>query len=252
MKIYRHVFTVDLIKMSNCKTANAVKLTTNVFRDVNIAFINELSILFEKLGIDINTVLDAAKTKYNFQVHYPGAGVGGPCLPINSYQFLNSSKEFDDDLLSIIKAGRKRNEKMPLYVVDMVDEVFSNEKKSLANCTLLVLGISYKPNVKDIQLTPAETIIKKLQEKGATIKIYDPYFKSTKVFGIQTENDLESILSYVDGVILLTAHKEFLEITPSFLKSKMKNPVVIDTRGVFDVFDAKEVGLIFRSLGRKL
>ena len=251
-ELYKHVFPVQLIHMPNCKTANAVKLTTNVFRDVNIAFINELSILFEKLGIDINTVLDAAKTKYNFQVHYPGAGVGGPCLPINSYQFLNSSKEFDDDLLSIIKAGRKRNEKMPLYVVDMVDEVFSNEKKPLANCTLLVLGISYKPNVKDIQLTPAEIIIKKLQEKGATIKIYDPYFKSTKVFGIQTENDLESILSYVDGVILLTAHKEFLEITPSFLKSKMKNPVVIDTRGVFDVFDAKEVGLIFRSLGRKL
>ena len=115
---------------------------------------------------------------------------------------------------------------------------------------MLVLGISYKPNVKDIQLTPAETIIKKLQEKGATIKIYDPYFKSTKVFGIQTENDLESILSYVDGVILLTAHKEFLEITPSFLKSKMKHPVVIDSKNIIDQQLAKNAGLIYRGIGR--
>ena len=93
-EIYRHVFTVDLIPMPNCKTANAVKLTTNVFRDINIAFVNELSILFEKLGIDVMTVLEAAKTKYNFQIHYPGPGVGGPCLPVNSYQYLNTAKEF--------------------------------------------------------------------------------------------------------------------------------------------------------------
>ncbi len=86
--IYNHVFPVELIKMPNCKTANAVKLTTNVFRDINIGFINELALLFEKLGIDIFTVLEAAKRKYNFQIHYPGAGVGVPCLPVNSYQFL--------------------------------------------------------------------------------------------------------------------------------------------------------------------
>ena len=250
-EIYKHVFPVQLISMPNCKTANAVKLTTNVFRDINIAFINELSILFEKLGIDTNTVLEAAKTKYNFQVHYPGAGVGGPCLPISSYQFLNSANKFDENLLTIIKASRKRNESMPLYVIDMINEVLIKAGKSLKNCSLLILGISYKPNVKDIQLSPAEIIINKLQDQGATVKIYDPYFKSTTVFGIKTENNLEYALSQVDATILLTAHKEFLEIKPSFLKSTMKSPIVIDTRGVFDVFAAKEAGLVFRSLGRK-
>ncbi len=97
MKIYKHVFTVDLIPMPNCKTANAVKLTTNVFRDLNIAFVNELAILFEKVGIDIMTVFDAAKTKYNFQVHYAGPGVGGPCLPVNSYQMINLAKNMGFD-----------------------------------------------------------------------------------------------------------------------------------------------------------
>ena len=110
MKIYKHVFTVDLIPMPNCKTANAVKLTTNVFRDLNIAFINELSILFEKLGIDINTVLEAAKTKYNFQVHYPSAGVGGPCLPVNSYQMINFAKNFTSKTFGLVEDGRKINE----------------------------------------------------------------------------------------------------------------------------------------------
>ncbi len=88
--IYNFVFSVELIEMPDCKTANAVKLTTNVFRDINIAFISELSLTFEKLGIDTMKVLEAAKKKYNFQIHYPGAGVGGPCLPINSYQLLNT------------------------------------------------------------------------------------------------------------------------------------------------------------------
>ena len=90
--IYNFVFSVELVEMPDCKTANAVKLTTNVFRDINIAFVSELSLMFEKLGIDTNKVLEAAKKKYNFQVHYPGAGVGGPCLPINSYQLLNTAR----------------------------------------------------------------------------------------------------------------------------------------------------------------
>ena len=112
-EIYHHVFPVELIDMPNCKTANAVKLTTNVFRDVNIAFVNELALLFEKLGIDTMTVLKAAQSKYNFQVHYPGAGVGGPCLPVNSYQILNSAKNIGFDSLKIVKASREINEYMP-------------------------------------------------------------------------------------------------------------------------------------------
>ena len=88
-QLYTHVFDVELIPMPNCKTANAVKLTTNVFRDINIAFVNELALLFEKLGIDTYAVIEAAKRKYNFQPHFPGPGVGGPCLPVNSYQYLN-------------------------------------------------------------------------------------------------------------------------------------------------------------------
>ena len=250
MEIYHHIFPVDLIRMPNCKTANAVKLTTNVFRDINIAFINELALLFEKLDIDILQVLEAADKKYNFQIHYPGPGVGGPCLPVNSYQLLNSARKFDSGLLKIVQAGRQINEGMPSHVIELLSDALNDAKKTIKNSTILLLGISYKADVKDIQLSPAEQIVKKLKELGAKVRIYDPYFKSTKIYDINTENDLPSSISDIDGVIIVTPHKEFSGLEPSFLSSKIKNLAVIDTRGIIDNRAAKKAGLIFRGLGR--
>ena len=249
IKLYQHVFPVELIPMPNCKTANAVKLTTNVFRDLNIAFVNQLALLFDKLGIDTLEVLEAAKRKYNFQVHYPGPGVGGPCLPVNSYQMLNSAKQFDSEMLSLVKIGREINENMPNYVIELIISGLKEVNKEISNSTILLLGISYKPEVKDIQITPAENIIQKLKELGAKIKIYDPFFKSTNVFEIETENNIEQALLDVDSVVLLTAHKEFNNLTPSFIASKIEMPVVVDTKRIFNLDDAKKSKLIFRSLG---
>ena len=247
--IYNFVFSVELVEMPNCKTANAVKLTTNVFRDINIAFVSELSLMFEKLGIDTNKVLEAAKKKYNFQIHYPGAGVGGPCLPINSYQLLNTAKRIGSTL-SIIESGRKINEKMPDHVIELTSDAFKECKKSIENSDILILGVSYKPNVKDIQLSPAEHIIKKLQNLGVNIHIYDPYFPSSNVFGITSQSNIEDIISKVDAAIIVTAHNEFQNIEPEYFVSKMKSPILIDTRGIIDMHAAKKAGLIFRGLGR--
>ena len=246
--IYDFVFAVELVIMPDCKTANAVKLTTNVFRDINIAFISELSLMFEKLGIDTLKVLEAAKKKYNFQIHYPGAGVGGPCLPINSYQLLNAARRANVNL-SMIEYGRQINEKMPEHVIKLTLDAFKECKKSIQNNDILILGVSYKPDVKDIQLTPAKHIIKKLQDLGANIHIYDPYFSSSQVFGINVEENLDDAISKVDASIIVTAHKEFQNITlPVF--NKMKSPILIDTRGIIDPMDAKQAKLIFRGLGR--
>ena len=247
--IYRHVFTVDLIPMPNCKTANAVKLTTNVFRDINIAFVNELSILFEKLGIDVMTVLEAAKTKYNFQIHYPGPGVGGPCLPVNSYQYLNTAKEFGVPL-KLVETARKINENMPSHVIKLLINAFEELNKPISGSTILLLGISYKPDVKDIQISPAENIIEKLKQLNVNIKIYDPYFKSENIFEIDTESNLIDALPKCDGIILVTSHKEFHNIDPKFLKSKLKNQIFIDSKCVLDQDESIKSGLIYRGLGR--
>ena len=246
--IYDFVFSVELVEMPNCKTANAVKLTTNVFRDVNIAFVSELSLMFEKLGIDTMKVLEAAKKKYNFQIHYPGAGVGGPCLPINSYQLLNSAKRAGVKL-NMIESGRKINEKMPDHVVKLTSDAFKESNKSLENSDILILGVSYKPNVKDIQLSPAEKIIKKLQNLGINVHIYDPYFSSENVFGIKVEDNFDDILPKMDAAIIVTSHDDFKKIKISSF-TKMKSPILIDTRGNIDPCSAKLEKVIFRGLGR--
>ena len=246
--IYKFVFSVELVEMSDCKTANAVKLTTNVFRDINISFVNELSLMFDKLGIDTIKVLEAAKKKYNFQVHYPGAGVGGPCLPINSYQLLNTGKRTGSKL-SIIEAGRKINENMPEHVIELTSDAFKECKKSIGNSEILILGVSYKPDVKDIQLSPAEHIIRKLQDLGANIHIYDPYFSSSQVFGITSEDNIEDIISKVDAAIIVTGHDEFKKLQIHTF-TKMQHPILIDTRGIIDPSIAKQEKLIFRGLGR--
>ena len=249
-KIYKHIFTVDLISMPDCKTANAVKLTTNVFRDLNIAFINELALIFEKSGIDIMTVLEAAKTKYNFQVHYPGAGVGGPCLPVNSYQMINFAKSFGFDNFSIVETGRRINESMPDHVIELLKDAFAESCTDLKQSTILILGVTYKPDVKDVQLTPAEPIISKLHQLGSNVKIYDPYFKNSTLFGINCESNLIESLNQSDALIVVTAHKEFHDLEPAFLKLTMKSPVVIDSRCILDQSDAKNAGLIYRGVGR--
>jgi len=246
--IYNFVFPVELIEMPNCKTANAVKLTTNVFRDINIAFVSELSLMFDKLGIDTIKVLQAAKKKYNFSVHYPGSGVGGPCLPINSYQLLNTARRTGTKL-NIVESSRKINEKMPDHVIELTSDAFKECNKSIQNSEILILGVSYKPNVKDIQLSPAEHIIKKFQNLGANVYIYDPNFSSGEVFGIKVEENLDAILSKMDAAVIVTGHDDFKKIEISSF-AKMKTSILIDTRGIIEPQSVKHHNIIFRGLGR--
>ena len=248
--LYTEVFGVELIPMPNCKTANAVKLTTNVFRDINIAFVNELALLFEKLGIDTYTVIDAAKRKYNFQPHIPGPGVGGPCLPVNSYQYLNSSKKIDPNFLKIVQDARKINESMPNHVINLLIDAFSESNKSLENSTIALLGISYKPNVHDIQIAPSEEIIKLLNKKNVKLKIFDPFFINENVFGYDTENSINNVLNDADAVILVTAHNEFNDLNLELISENMNTPIFIDCTGSVEPKIAKSKGLIFRGIGR--
>jgi len=249
-ELYHYVFNVEIIHLPNCKTANAAKLTANVFRDVNIAFINELAMLFEKMDIDIMKVIEACDRKYNFQAHYPGSGVGGPCLPVNSYQYLNTSRKTFDGVLRMIETAREINEHMPHHTVEIVVDALNESEKSIKNSIIGILGISYKPNVADIQLSPAEEIVKHLEQLGAKIKIYDPFYKSQNIFSHMCSNSFNDVVENSDALILVTAHDEFKNIDPKILFSKMNTPIFIDTRGVMNIESAKKSGLIFRGIGR--
>ena len=138
---------------------------------------------------------------------------------------------------------------MPDHVVELILDALKECQKPMQNSEILILGISYKPNVKDIQLTPAQEISRKLQELGAKIRIFDPYFSSEQVFGITVEESLENVISNVDAAGIVTGHDEFKKLQLS-LFTKMRNPILIDTRGIVEPTSAKQAKLIFRGLGR--
>lgn len=250
-EVYKHVFDVELVHMPNCRTANAVKLTTNVFRDVNVAFVNELAILFERLGIDTNTVLEAAKRKYNFEPHYPGAGVGGPCLPVNSYQLLNTASKLKngDSLLGLVKAGRRINESMPAHVVELIYDGLVEACIKQDAPTIALLGLSYKPNVRDVQLAPSGKIINILQSKGAHVRLYDPYYIEMNFCNIPVAKSMIQSIQGVDAVVLVTDHTELRSLDPHVL-SKAGCKVFVDCRGILSPESVASAGLVYRGVGR--
>ena len=246
--LYQFVFKIDVVCVKDCKTANAVKVVENVFRDVNVAFINEIAILCDRMGMDVNELIKGCKTKYNFIPHFPGPGVGGPCLPVNPYQLLDAPES--ENILQIVRTARKINSEMPQYVIELVDEALKEINKKSENITVGILGISYKPNVGDIQLTPIKEIVEKLKQINYKIKIFDPYFIKKEFLSIKIEENVDELVKDCDVIILGTDHDEFLKVDYDHVKNLMKSPgIIIDTRGKISSTKVRKSGLIFRGIG---
>jgi len=199
----------EVYKVSSPKVAEMTKLLENTFRLANIALVDELAMLCEKMGISIWEVIDAAKTKpYGFMPFYPGPGIGGHCIPIDPFYLQWKAKEYDVDISFIEIAGRI-NDSMPDYVVDKVAFALNSKHKSINGSKILVLGVTYKEDISDIRESPSIKIIEKLENWGAEIAYYDLFVPYLKVSG-KTFNSLESISKYVlknfDIVVILTAH----------------------------------------------
>ncbi len=248
--LYRAGMGVEVIEMSNPKSANAVKLTENISRDVNIALMNELAILFERLEIDIVEVIQAASTKWNFMPHYPGAGVGGPCLPSNPYYLIQEGQKVGY-IPYLVRMAREVNDRMPSHVVELVMEALNEIGKTVNGSKIALLGVSYKPGISDIQLSPARPIIQSLKRLGADLTGFDPFFLGQKVLDLRLSSNLDTALKGTDAVILCTAHKEFQKLDFRKLAGLMNTPAaLVDARGIIDKASVEEAGLIFKGVGR--
>jgi len=248
--LYRAAMGVEVLELDNPKTANAVKLTENISRDVNIALMNELAILFEKLGIDIVDVIDAASTKYNFMPHYPGAGVGGPCLPCNPHYLIQEGNKVGY-IPHLVRMAREVNDRMPFHVVELVMEALNEIGRTVRNSKIVLLGVSYKPDICDIQLSPAEHIVRSLRGLGAELSGFDPYFPGQEILGLKIASSLDSAVEGADAVVLCTAHSEFHNLDFERIAGLMRSPgAIIDARGVIDRSEVLKSHLIFRGVGR--
>ena len=240
---YKTIITGGVVRVSSVETAEVTKIVENAFRDVNIAFVNELAKSFDHIGIDITEVIRAASTKpYAFMAHYPGCGVGGHCIAVDPYYLIKLAHGvgFEHDFLNM---ARKVNEDMPYYTVSLVSESLNEIGKSIKGTNITVLGLAYKKDVDDTRNSPAKKIIKKLEEMGANIKTYDPFVKSSDA------KDLKSALENTECIVICTDHTEFKNMDPSVLK-EAGIKIIVDGRNILDKKKIQELGIIYSGIGR--
>jgi UDP-N-acetyl-D-glucosamine dehydrogenase len=241
---YEEILVVPLTILSSPTSAEAAKLVENIFRDVNIAFVNELAKYFDRLGIDLSEVIRGASTKpFGYMPFFPGPGVGGDCIPVNPYYLIEKAKEagFDPKLL---KLAREINDSMPKYVVKRLEKGLKFIGESIKGAEIALLGIAYKANVGDPSHSPALEIIKQLKGGGAKLRIFDPLVPS-----YSNRKSVQEALDGAKGVMVVTPHKEFLKIPPKEFKSKGVK-VFIDGRNAFDKEEFKRLGIIYLGIGK--
>jgi nucleotide sugar dehydrogenase len=249
--LYEAALGVKAIRVTDPKTANAAKLTENLFRDVNIALANEFALLFEELGVDAIEVINACASKYNFMPHYPGLGVGGPCLSTNSYYLISEGVK-SGNIPYLIRLAREINDRMPDHAVELVGEALNEAGKTVKGSKIAVLGVAYKPNIKDIQLTPVDRLVTRLREMGATLEIYDPMFKGEEVFGVKVKPNLETAVKGADCVVIGTAHDEFRNLDLDEISNLTRNRAAfVDARNLVSPVAAVKAGFAYRGVGRK-
>ena len=231
--LYDSIIT-ETVPVSTTKVAEASKLLENIYRSVNIALINELKMLFDKMDIDIWEVIEAAKTKpFGFQPFYPGPGLGGHCIPIDPFYLTWKAKEYDFSTRFIELAG-EINTSMPYYIIERLQFVLNGKNKNINNSTILILGVAYKKNIDDQRESPALKIMNILKKLGANIKYNDPYIAVCSKYRNYPDMNLKSIevtkdlLTNVDMVLLLADHDNF---DYAFIEKHAQ--CIVDTRNAF-------------------
>jgi UDPglucose 6-dehydrogenase/UDP-N-acetyl-D-galactosamine dehydrogenase len=235
-------------KAKDIRTAEAAKVIENIQRDLNIALMNELAIIFHKMGLDTKSVLDAAGTKWNFQPYKPGL-VGGHCIPVDPYYLVYKAKALGYHP-QVILAGRAINDYMPKHVAEMAIKGLNEVGKVIKGSKVLIMGLTYKENVQDTRESPVREMVKELKEFGVDVYGYDPMLSKEEIegFGVKALDNLDVKLK-MDGVIVAVAHDEFKRKTLDEIKKFMNDkPVVIDVRGMFDEAAAKGKEFYYRGL----
>jgi len=216
-------------KAKDIKTAEAAKVIENIQRDLNIALVNELTLIFHKMGLDSSAVLEAAGTKWNFHKYHPGL-VGGHCLPVDPYYLVYKSLEIGHHP-QVILAGRSTNDYMPKYVAEMAIKGLNNVGKVIKGSKVLIMGLTYKENVPDTRESPVYDIVEELNEFGIEVYGHDPLLSKEEIeqFGIKV---FDEHLKY-DCLILAVVHDDIIK-NSDYLKDIMcKNSILIDIKGIF-------------------
>lgn len=233
--LYRSIIFAGTYKAQSIKVAEAAKVIENTQRDLNIALINELAIIFEKLGIDTEEVLLAAGTKWNFLPFRPGL-VGGHCIGVDPY-YLTSKAESLGYNPEVILAGRRINDNMAAYVSSMMIKHMLKKRIHVNGSKILVMGLTFKENCPDVRNTKVIDVVNELTDYGAEVDVYDPWVQASQAkdeYGVTLINEPKA--NTYDGIMLAVAHSEFLSIGSKGIRDYGKDThVFYDLKSVFDV-----------------
>ncbi len=237
-KLYNEIVIVGTHKAPSIRIAEAAKVIENTQRDLNIALINELSIIFNKMNIDTKDVLEAAASKWNFLSFYPGL-VGGHCIGVDPYYLTHKAKHVEYEP-EIILAGRRLNDSMGSYVASQLIKALEGKSIQIKDAKILIMGLTFKENCPDLRNSGVKNVIKKLEEYNCDLDLYDPFAGDKEVeslYGIKPINNL--LPNVYDGIVIAVAHDAFKDMGPQEISKLGKEPhVLYDLKYLFSKEDS--------------
>jgi len=285
VELYRHIVKKE-ITPTDVLTAEMAKVVENAYRDVNIAFANEVALACERMGVDVYEVRRLINARHDRHMHLPGAGVGGHCLPKdpwllkygvetyggeprNTKHETRTSNQRISELVSeleLIELARRINDSMPLHMAELVEEALAEAGCSLAGARVAVLGVAYLEDADDTRNTPAVPLIRALLEQGAEVIAHDPYVQEREwqlAWGeeepVPLVVELEAALKDADCAVVVTRHKPYMALAVegnpegeglACMKELMRTPVLVDGRNLFDAHACARAGLTYRGIGK--
>lgn len=245
------------LQVTDTLTAELTKCIENAYRDVNIGFANEMALLCEDFGRNIFEIINLINQREDRMMHIPGSGVGGHCLTKDPwlllYGYEQYTKKKNKSIIKIVPDSRNINDYMPKHVVELMEDALNEVGKLVDNIKVCLLGVSYKANTDDTRNTPTEHIIKTLTRKYHSHNIvyvaHDPYVKSKDFILTDFTNDYNECVSNADVLIFVTNHKQYYQIDLDDLKKRVRTPIIIDGRNIFDKKLVEHKGFVYRKVG---
>ena len=243
--VYGDIITAGIYEAKTIKVAEAAKVIENSQRDVNISFVNELSIIFSKMGIDTQDVLEAAGTKWNFLPFRPGL-VGGHCISVDPYYLLHKSVKMGYDP-QVIASGRRINDRMPAFIAKELVQHLLKVDKNPKNSKVLMLGVTFKENVADIRNSKVVDVVRELMDFGVNVHVYDPHASPNEVAHEYGLTMVDDIGKNYDAVVVAVAHKSFIEKSLEDYRAVSNGDLILfDLKGLYDRKRLKEGEIIWR------
>ena len=258
IELYKNIVKAELFP-TDCLTAEVAKVTENAYRDINVAFANEVALICESLGVNVHEVRrfvnslpydpsEPAKNPYRM-MHIPGAGVGGHCLPKDPWLLKYGLDKYGAFKFTpnIIIESRRRNDYMPQHMKDLIEDALREKGVNLQNAKVCILGFAYLEDSDDTRNTPTIPLYDLLQGKCKEVVIHDPHVK--KFEEVPITNDLENAVRGKDCIAIVTSHKEYRNLSLDWLREVLDTPIIVDGRNVFNPEECTEAGFVFRGIG---